>query len=175
VIILSNEQKQYIDNSNITYLIKRVIACPGDTITFYLTDVDYSKKLYYYDIKVTNANGEQINLDENSYIKEKMYFNLNTVSIYSGLYLQIMPNIIDNTLGIDNRFYSLTISEGCYFVMGDNRNNSTDSRYFGEVKQEDLAGSVRLQVKFGQNIWISLLHKLKSLLSYTNIYTKELI
>ncbi|MBR2833564.1 MAG: signal peptidase I [Bacilli bacterium] len=33
------------------------------------------------------------------------------------------------------------ISKGCYFVMGDNRNNSTDSRIIGEICEEDIKGS----------------------------------
>ena len=38
--------------------------------------------------------------------------------------------------------YPLTLKDGEYFVMADQRNGGVDSRYFGPVKQEEIQGIV---------------------------------
>ncbi|MBP3920718.1 MAG: signal peptidase I [Bacilli bacterium] len=46
--------------------------------------------------------------------------------------------------GLANTDYKLGDDE--YFVMGDNRNNSSDSRIIGAVKSKDIAGVTNLRV-----------------------------
>lgn len=41
--------------------------------------------------------------------------------------------------------YPYTVPEGCIWVMGDNRENSADSRYFGAVEVDDVIGVVVLR------------------------------
>lgn len=44
--------------------------------------------------------------------------------------------------------YPFVVPKGCYFVMGDNRNASTDSRRqsIGAIEKEDIVGRVVLRL-----------------------------
>lgn len=42
--------------------------------------------------------------------------------------------------GLPELTYPLTVPEGCIWVMGDNRTNSRDSRYFGFVQTSEVFG-----------------------------------
>lgn len=52
-------------------------------------------------------------------------------------YLKDIPN---PNFGVNNTSY--TVPEGEYFVMGDNRNNSEDSRYWGTVEEDRILAKV---------------------------------
>lgn len=54
--------------------------------------------------------------------------------------------------GLRNEFGPYTVPEGKYFVMGDHRNNSNDSRYTGPIDRNMIIGHVR-QVVFPFSQW----------------------
>jgi signal peptidase I len=116
---------RYPEDPNIPF-IKRVIGLPGDHISY------YDKTLYINGnpMKQTvlgdyEAVGSGINMNGTSLRSE----DLGTLS---------------HQLLIDQDRFSRevegTVPEGYYFVLGDNRDNSKDSRYWGFVPDENLIG-----------------------------------
>lgn len=52
---------------------------------------------------------------------------------------EIMP-AVDGVLESRDNFGSVTVKEGHYFMMGDNRDNSYDSRYWGQLDEKLIIG-----------------------------------
>ena len=115
-------------------------------------------------------------LNEESYVNEPMYIYYDPANPqeFNDFYSKIAPNIVNDSI-IDpaERKSIITISDNCYFVMGDNRNHSSDSRSFGEILSDDIRGNVRIQVKHGESVWTSIFRKIKSYLSLRLNYLKE--
>jgi signal peptidase I len=53
---------------------------------------------------------------------------------------RIDPGIIDGTINPRDNFGPVTVPQGSYFVMGDNRDQSLDSRFWGYVRAEKIKG-----------------------------------
>lgn len=122
VVIFKEPQGNRVD------YIKRVIGLPGETVEM------RHGRLY--------INGELI---ERKYIGQERYTTEQGNMLYTR-YTETLPEGIKHTiyeLG-DNMQYDnigpITIPAGHYFMMGDNRDNSADSRYFGTVPAVNLEG-----------------------------------
>lgn len=152
IVIVKNTSYVESNTEEIDYIIKRVIALPKQTVVFKKSRYDLTESKVYYYIEVLDENGNNTNHDD-SFIKEEMYFSTDLS------HLLYVPKILREL--VLNQESTYTVPENSYYVMGDNRNNSQDSRYFGAVAYDDIEGSVKLLVPYGKNLWESIWLKIK--------------
>ncbi len=81
---------------------------------------------------------EMVDLNKKGIILQKVLFNNEDLHINNGSFNWIKKGSVWT---IDN-FGPLTIPKGFFFVMGDNRHNSLDSRFVGFIKKENFRGTV---------------------------------
>ena len=106
---------------NETYYIKRVIGLPGDTITY------RNKRLA--------VNG--VPLEEESLAVLPDGASRYRVGLES---LGEARHLVQVNEARPARDFSVKVKPGHYFMMGDNRDNSSDSRIWGQVPEKDIVG-----------------------------------
>ena len=109
---------------NVPY-IKRLIGKPGDTIRY------INKKLY--------VNGDSI--------EQELISHDGIETFLQEIYLK-STRVIRVQGGSASYPEEFSVPAGHYFVMGDNRDNSSDSRYWGFVPREHFMGT-------GEMIWMT--------------------
>jgi len=112
-------------NPTVDY-IKRVVGIPGDKISYYN--------------KIVYVNGKQA--------KQASLGSYQGVG--QGVNMTGAEHFIENLAGVEHSILVkhglpsvegvFVVPDGQYFVMGDNRDNSNDSRYWGTVPEENLVG-----------------------------------
>jgi signal peptidase I len=114
----------YPKDPSIDY-IKRVIGLPGDEIRY------ENKELFINGVHVEKILQENYTyaFNNNEVVEVKKFFETIGTSKYS-LIVHDIPS----------EDYKFNVPEGNYFAMGDNRDNSSDSRVWGFVPDELLVG-----------------------------------
>lgn len=155
VVVVSNKQNKYVSPSNrdVDYLIKRIVALENQKIVFFKEETFKSDLCYSF--VVEDKNGNQIDTS-NFFSVNNMSYTKTQFDNFKNEY----PTFNEIFSAVDEYgTYELTVSEGCAFVMGDNRNSSLDSRFFGEISMSDIDGVVVAQVTYGTTfykIWTAI-------------------
>ena len=131
--------------------IKRVVGLPGDT-------VEYRDKVLYVNGVEQKQTGSRDFVDDSTMItleeRDEQLGEANHLIARDGRRPSWVPlqGILrkEKSCDYNERGFVCTVPEGHYFMMGDNRDNSEDSRYWGFVPDEDLVGrAVLIWANFG--------------------------
>ena len=152
-------------------VIQRIIAMPNDVLKcvdgrFFVNDIDVDDALtlrYSYKLSTKDFN----TFIKNDFIDDESFVNypISADSIVTfldedyvkNLSLNLKRHMLSETLSLAkdlsskshnwtiNNFGPITIPEGNYFFVGDNRDNSLDSRYNGLVDEKDIKGALLFQ------------------------------
>tara|TARA_R110001599_G_scaffold64023_3_gene178620 strand:- start:197759 stop:198682 length:924 start_codon:yes stop_codon:yes gene_type:complete len=131
---------KYPENMELDY-IKRVVGVPGDTVTYKNKNLSINGKPVSY-----QALPDYLDEESLSYSKHRLE-NLRGVS-HEILTNPRAPAYVVNPHDFPNRShcnydvegFSCKVPAGQYFMMGDNRDNSLDSRYWGFVPDKNIVG-----------------------------------
>jgi signal peptidase I len=121
--------------------IKRVVAVPGDTI-------EVKDKILY----VNDKPQEMVETEGKKYLEEMddkfKAYNFSFLKAKTGMAEHILQYDKDSFYSTD--FAKITIGPNEFFVMGDNRDYSSDSRFWGTVPRENIKGKALF-------VWFSLI------------------
>lgn len=144
VIVFKDQQVKNRD------LIKRVVGVGGDRIEYQNKRLTINGAELKYTPDGTYTYSENYpEVGNFTFYNEKFIEDLTGVKHPIITYDQVPSLNVENVINFPNKSnciyvndngFSCTVPQGEYFMMGDNRDNSADSRYWGFVPNKDILG-----------------------------------
>ena len=131
IVVAKEYNKETQETKNI---VKRVIGMPGDTISF--------------NNDMLTVNGKM--LEEpylTNYQKQLTVDQLQQTYLYNSFFQSLAKNAKAFTLSATGQTsFTVKVPEGQYFLMGDNRLVSQDSRQVGTFPKKDIVGEAKVRI-----------------------------
>ena len=131
------------------------IVGPSMAPTFNNKDIAILNKLHYRFFKVKRFDIVSVEYESTKYLIKRVIGMPGDVIEYKDNILYINGNVVKEKYLLKDVYtddFSLVdlgydkIPEDMYLVLGDNRENSMDSREFGLIKKKDIIGKVNLRI-----------------------------
>lgn len=129
---------KYPPNPEVTY-VKRIIGLPGDRVAFEGNEVSVNG------VQAVHEEGMAYNYLQRDLQGVAGHIHRESIGdVRYEIFLEDVPRH-ETATGI------VLVPPGQYFVMGDNRNNAHDSRYWGMVPEQNIFGKV-VRIVMGENL-----------------------
>ncbi|UJP05157.1 MAG: signal peptidase I [Nitrosomonas sp.] len=135
---------RYPEDPSIDY-IKRVIGVPGDVVTYHnkqlMINGEVIKLEYEGDYKYVEFGHGYIYADRYSeYLNPESHSILINQDVKSIQYANVRDFEFRDNCRYQRSGFTCEVPPGNYFALGDNRDSSSDSRYWGFVPEENIVG-----------------------------------